>query len=223
MRYLGIDPGVGGGIAVLSDTGFGGLHAYKMPGTEADLLEILRPFERAGELGLVHAVLERVGPTPQMGVVSAFTFGRGFGGLRMALSACRIPFDEVTPQKWQAAMGCLSKGDKNITKRRAQALFPTLTVTHAIADALLIAEFCRRSRVGTGVHESRRQQPQGAQRNGKEEAEPGTQQETGKKGTREGQESRQETQPRRRRSDPQARPSQPGTPRHGAGSQRRPR
>jgi hypothetical protein len=38
----------------------------------------------------------------------------------------------------------MSKGDKNVTKRRAQQLFPQLKVTHAIADALLIAEYGRR-------------------------------------------------------------------------------
>ncbi len=39
----------------------------------------------------------------------------------------------------------LTKGDKNVSKRRAQELFPALKVTHAIADALLIAEFARRA------------------------------------------------------------------------------
>jgi hypothetical protein len=100
-------------------------------------------------------MIERVWSSPQMGVVSAFKFGRGVGVLHMALIAAGIPFDEVTPQRWQKEMGCLSpRGktrvefgtkDKNITKRRAQALFPAVTkMTHAIADALLIAEYARR-------------------------------------------------------------------------------
>jgi hypothetical protein len=38
----------------------------------------------------------------------------------------------------------LSKGDKNVTKRKAQELFPSLKITHATADALLIAEYLRR-------------------------------------------------------------------------------
>lgn len=41
-------------------------------------------------------------------------------------------------------MGCLTNGDKNITKQRAQQLFPSAKVTHKIADALLLAEYCRR-------------------------------------------------------------------------------
>jgi hypothetical protein len=39
-----------------------------------------------------------------------------------------------------------TKGDKNVSKRRAQELFPQLKVTHATADALLIAEYGRRQK-----------------------------------------------------------------------------
>ena len=80
-----------------------------------------------------------------MGVKSAFTFGQGFGHIEMALTAAGIPFERVSPQKWQKAMGCLTKGDKNVSKRRAQELFPHLKVTHATADALLIAAYGRRN------------------------------------------------------------------------------
>jgi hypothetical protein len=76
-----------------------------------------------------------------MGVKSAFTFGNGYGHLEMALTAAGIPFERVRPQKWQQAMGCMTKGDKNVSKRRAQELYPQLKVTHATADALLIATY----------------------------------------------------------------------------------
>jgi hypothetical protein len=42
---------------------------------------------------------------------------------------------------WQKALGCLTKGDKNITKRKAQEMFPGIKVTHATADSLLIAHY----------------------------------------------------------------------------------
>jgi hypothetical protein len=47
-------------------------------------------------------------------------------------------------------MQCLTGGDKNISKRRAQELFPSLKITHAVADALLIAEYGRRLERGEG-------------------------------------------------------------------------
>ncbi len=136
--YLGVDPGQGGGIVALGSDRRVGMVA-KMPETDRDLLDMLAVF--AGGT----AVLERVHSSPQMGVTSAFTFGAGFGGLRMALTASRISFTEVTPQKWQKAMGCMTKGDKNVSKRMAQSLFPDVKVTHAVADALLIAEYTRRT------------------------------------------------------------------------------
>ena len=80
-----------------------------------------------------------------MGVVSSFSFGRGYGNLEMALTAAGIPFERVRPQVWQKALGCMTKGDKNVSKRKAQELFPQLKITHATADALLLAEFGRRA------------------------------------------------------------------------------
>lgn len=146
LRYaarmvIGLDPGVSGGIAVLRDDGQV-VEVYRMPATERDLLDRLSPWPRAYR---TYGILERVSASPQMGVVSAFTFGRHYGALLMALTAAGIRFDQVTPQTWQKALGCLSKGDKNITKRRAQQLFPDQKITHAIADALLLAEFGRRT------------------------------------------------------------------------------
>jgi hypothetical protein len=79
-----------------------------------------------------------------MGVVSAFSFGRGYGNLEMALTAAGIPFERVRPQVWQKAMGCMTKGDKNISKAKAQELFPDKKATHWSSDALLIAEYGRR-------------------------------------------------------------------------------
>lgn len=138
--FIGIDPGQSGGIAAVSTAGEA-LVFTGMPATERDVFDFLRGL--AGDD--CHAVLEFVRSSPQMGVKSAFTFGQGYGGLRMALVASGIPFDEVTPQKWQPVMQCRSGGDKNVTKRRAQELFPKVRMTHAIADALLLAEYCRRT------------------------------------------------------------------------------
>lgn len=141
MNYIGIDPGKSGGIAVITTEG--AAYAYRMADTDRDLLDLL------GDIGagVSCAMLEQVHAMPGQGVTSTFTFGRGFGKLEMALCAARIPFELVTPQKWQKALGCLTKGDKNVSKAAAQRLFPTLKVTHAIADALLIAEYCRRTKV----------------------------------------------------------------------------
>ena len=42
-------------------------------------------------------------------------------------------------------MKCLTKGDKNVSKRKAQELFPGLKITHKIADALVLAKYGQRT------------------------------------------------------------------------------
>jgi crossover junction endodeoxyribonuclease RuvC len=142
MTFFGFDPGVSGGIAVLSPSG--GADAWKMPQTPQELAQLIRDNRDRGDRAW--AYVERVASSPQMGVVSAFTFGRGYGAIAGVLAALEIPYDLVTPAVWQKAMGCLTRGDKNISKAKAAAIFPALKVTHAIADALLLAEYCRRMR-----------------------------------------------------------------------------
>ena len=163
MIFIGIDPGVSGGIALLREDG-SVVRAVAMPATEADLFQLLSDLDRfsgPNDSGPVKAVLERVSASPRMGVVSAFTFGKGYGALLMALTATRISFDLVSPSKWQPAMGVIYSGrakqgqrDKNVSKRRAQQLFPSLTITHAIADACLLAEYSRRLESGRYVKEA---------------------------------------------------------------------
>lgn len=143
--FIGVDVGVNGGIAAIDQDGRV-VRALSMPQTESDILGAFGWFAQQLRLrnATYRAMLERVRSSPQMGVVSAFTFGAGYGGLRMALTAAQCPFDEVAPGVWQRSLSCRSGGDKNITKRRAQELFP-VKITHAIADALLLAEYCRRT------------------------------------------------------------------------------
>jgi Holliday junction resolvasome RuvABC endonuclease subunit len=139
--WLGVDVGINGGIAFIPEKG--NSWAIKMPDTLCDLWDAI---DNIGfDFTYLHACLERVHSSPQMGVKSAFTFGQGFGHLEMALTAAKIPFTYVTPQKWQKELGCLTGGDKNVSKGRAQQLFPHIKCTHAISDALLIAEYCRRT------------------------------------------------------------------------------
>ena len=146
MKYeitIGIDPGANGGIAWIDYNGKACVE--KIPDTLQDLWELLcdiTSYPKSSIDGRSYkAYIEQVASSPQMGVVSAFSFGRGYGNLEMALTAAGIPFERVRPQVWQKALGCMTKGDKNVSKRRAQELFPDRKVTHATADALLIAYY----------------------------------------------------------------------------------
>lgn len=145
MKYeitIGVDPGANGGIAWITSDGKACVE--KMPDTLQDLWELVESigFEAPDFTPYqIKAYIEQVSSSPQMGVVSAFSFGRGYGNLEMAFTAAGIPFERVRPQVWQKALGCMTKGDKNVSKRKAQELFPDRKITHATADALLIAHY----------------------------------------------------------------------------------
>ena len=147
MAIIGIDPGKSGAIALLRDRHTP--ETFKLTGTEADIAEFLEhcKSERC------FAYIEKVNAMPKQGVSSTFKFGMSYGFLRGLLIAMKIPFEEVLPRRWQQYLGCLSKGDKNVTKAKAQQLFPEIKIIHAIADALLIAEYGRRIRGRQGMAE----------------------------------------------------------------------
>ncbi len=140
QAFIGIDPGQSGGISLLSDAGTA--DAWKMPETEADAAEVLRELSECADFCV--CFIEAVHSMPKQGVASSFTFGRSYGFLRGLMVALKIPFEEISPQKWQKEMECRTKGDKNVSKAKAQQLWPQLKITHATAYALLIAECARR-------------------------------------------------------------------------------
>ena len=140
--WIGADPGLQGSVSFIPERG--DPWCVKMPESMRDLLDAL--IDGAADKVAV-AQVELVHSSPQMGVKSAFTFGQGFGKLEMAFTAAKIPFSYVRPTAWQKAIGCMSKGDKNVTKSAAQRLFPTMKIYHWNADSLLIAEYCRRTNV----------------------------------------------------------------------------
>lgn len=137
--YIGIDPGKSGGVAMLiGDTT---LTLSLKDKTEGEIAKWLVENTMDCEC---FAILERVRSSPQMGVASAFTFGWVYGAMRGMLAGIGIPFDEVLPSAWQKSLGCLTGGDKKVSKDRAQQLYPDVKVTNYVADALLIAEYARR-------------------------------------------------------------------------------
>jgi len=151
--YLGVDPGKSGGLALRVDST---TILDKMPETPADVLSWIRFHCLRATFHCV-ACLEQVGGYTGEGQPGSamFNFGRGFGHLEMALLACNIPTTLVHPRTWQKAMGISPRKKtetktqwKNRIKATAQRLFPRSHVTLATADALLIAEYCRRKHEG---------------------------------------------------------------------------
>ena len=148
---MGIDPGASGGIVIIAPKE---AKAVKMPATERDVWQVFVGCATRHWDKRMHAYIEHVHSMPAQGVKSTFTFGRNYGMLRGFLIAAEIPFEEVSPAKWQRYWGLPTLkecGDsktvkKNKHKAKAQQLFPSIKMTHALADACLIAEYGRRIR-----------------------------------------------------------------------------
>lgn len=150
MIFIGIDPGVNGAIAVIDDD----LNVSVFQLKKHEIEDVLEGY--AGRRAM--ACLEKVNATPQMGVVSAFTFGGAYAAVKTALRCFKIPFAEVAPTKWQSIYplkrpprGATSeerasykREHKRELYRLAKDLFPEQCKSQDRADALLIMEYCRR-------------------------------------------------------------------------------
>lgn len=143
LLIAALDPGASGGLAVIDDRGRA--QAWPFPATERDIHDLVAEF--APRISVCY--LEAVHSFPRQGATSTFAFGRNYGFLRGLLIALKVPFVEVSPQRWKKAMGLqMSSKDakvdkKNLSKRLAQQLYPDIKITHAISEALLLATYGR--------------------------------------------------------------------------------
>lgn len=141
--YIGVDPGVSGGIAVLDESGV--VEVFKTPQSPKDFVAALIKYADESVFGIV----EKVHSMPINGAKSNYTFGYINGILHTVLMVADIPFELKTPQTWMKYYA-LKRGKsetstiwKNRLKTKAQQLFPKIKVTLWNADALLIANYCR--------------------------------------------------------------------------------
>ena len=164
--YIGIDPGLHGAVAairgdldpdhVLATSIFDApVVTIKKGSRTSELLDparmagILRELASSGRFPI--AAIERAQSSPRMGVGSAFSYGVGYGTWIGILAALKIPYATVRPQEWMAVMFAGSGSrDKALSIATANRLFPRATFTkkgdHGRAEALLIAEWLRRSK-----------------------------------------------------------------------------
>lgn len=154
--FVGVDPGLSGGIVAI-DSDLNLLGKFVMPTTAKKLLDLLAVckiflvFLPEGEK--VKVFLEEVHSMPKQGVASSFKFGRVFGAIEGVLTALNIPYELVSPQKWQNKIHVGIKKELPPKKRSSIAvskLFPRLDLRaterckkphEGLVDALLIAMY----------------------------------------------------------------------------------
>ena len=140
---IAVDPGKGGGIAVLNHEG---IHLHSMPESLADICAQLR------EYGAATVILEEVpkycgGNRPES---TTFVLAQNLGRIEGIVTAIGHPLVRVHPKSWQKTFSISrDKAKSDQWKRRLKALacelFPQLDVTLKTADALLLLEHARRA------------------------------------------------------------------------------
>ena len=120
MIVLGIDPGKAGGVSFF-ETNFGEtfVGVEKLPDNARGLHELIESMQLVEKVTV--AYLEQI--YLPAGKAGALTFGAGWGKIIAVLEMLDIDIRYVRPQVWMKDLGCLTKGDKNITKNKAQELF----------------------------------------------------------------------------------------------------
>lgn len=159
--FLGVDPGLDGGLALVSQRDGVLLEVMPTIGSELDF-HLLAKILKDWAPDIRKAYLEHVHAMPKQGVASMFKFGKVFGGVQGVLATLGIPFELVRPQAWQKVMHQGTPASANTKDRSRLAfarLFPGVNalasdrsrVPHdGMVEAALMAEYGRRMTVGSG-------------------------------------------------------------------------
>jgi crossover junction endodeoxyribonuclease RuvC len=158
MRFIGIDPGLDGGIAHITTLGpqshGPGVFCWRMPTIKIGTKRMVNTravrdiIVDCGAVDLV--MLEDVNAGAVKTIQSAFAFGRGYGRVEATIECLDRPYAYVSSPTWTKALGVTKGAGKAEHIAVAARLFPNYrdALTDGMADALLIAEYGRRLHTG---------------------------------------------------------------------------
>lgn len=162
--FVGIDPGATGGVAVMREDGVV-LEAIPMPTVVFDpnatktvnMADALAIYAILKKHKPVVVGIERQNAMRGQGIASTFTLGQQYG---VVLSAARLAYSNIEiiqPLTWKKAIfGKELEANKTQSVEQACAAFPEFvavlkkTEKSGVSDAIWIAEYLRRTRVGAG-------------------------------------------------------------------------
>lgn len=159
--YVGIDPGINGGLACLDHAGnirkITVMPVIKV-GTKnkLDSRYIIAWFKKCFTEEEIRIVaIEEQRPMHKQGLTSTFSIGRGYGILEGIVAALDLPYEIIRPVDWQREMfrGFPKGKTKDLSVRVAQQLYPKqnfkrssrcTNIHDGMTDAVLISEYIRR-------------------------------------------------------------------------------
>lgn len=158
-RFLGIDPGINGGIAVIDGDAI--IAAFDVPvcGDDAKRrvdVSALMNFLAAAKPD--HAFIERAQAMPSipgrdgirrgMGASSSFNYGRAVGALEASITAACVPMTLIEARAWKKYFRLPGgPGGKEASRQRVLQLYPRASSLfrrkqdHQRAEAVLIARY----------------------------------------------------------------------------------
>ena len=140
-KFIGIDPGKSGGIAVLTGKT---VKVYACPRTVEDMAVLMGLCLSDVSAYEVKVSVEKVWAFPTDARSRAFSFGENYGQWQGILASHEIEPMYVTPKAWQSHFDIKKGLPKNIRKKMLKQMardkYPdTKKITLKTADALLIA------------------------------------------------------------------------------------
>jgi crossover junction endodeoxyribonuclease RuvC len=148
VKYLGIDCGLSGALAVVET--INGLptlvDAIDMPATGTGAkarVDIIAAAQWIAKHAPSMAYVERAQAFPGQGASSGFSYGRAVGAIEAAVTLCQIPMTLVEASVWKRRLRLPGK-DKEAARQRALQLWPSqhallaLKKWHGRAEAALI-------------------------------------------------------------------------------------
>ena len=160
---IGIDPGLSGGIAVLTPIAY---TVHDIPTIQvvkgkkkknrynvAEIVRMMKQVRDEAHLALtsVEVWLELVHAMPGQGVTSMFSMGQGLGMYEGVITSLEIPLNYISPVTWKKKIMEGQGKEKGAAVYKAQQLFPMAQLVtprgrliDGRAEALLIAEYGKR-------------------------------------------------------------------------------
>ena len=147
-RYLGIDPGLSGALAIVET--INGvpvlIDAIDMPSTGTGAkarVDIIAAAQWIAKHAPSTAYVERAQAYPGQGASSGFSYGRAVGAIEAVVALCSIPLILVEASAWKRQLRLPGK-DKEAARQKALQLFPAQHVLlarkrdHGRAEAALL-------------------------------------------------------------------------------------
>ena len=146
FKYIGIDPGISGGLAVIDEEG--NIKAYKCPRSSEEMAVLFQMIINGTPPGNIKLLMERVWARPTNAVRAAFSYGVNYGQWLGVAATHEVQMNTALPVEWIKWVGCPKALKKNIRKRwlkeKAGELYPDINkLTLATSDAILITHYAK--------------------------------------------------------------------------------